>query len=30
MRLVTDSVIKINSSTGITYKTLLEKINKNK
>jgi len=33
MRLVTDSVIKINSTNsthGITYKTLLEKINKNK
>ncbi len=27
MRLLADSVIKTNSSTGITYKTLLEKIN---
>jgi hypothetical protein len=30
MRLVTDSVIKINTNNGITYKKLLEKINKNK
>ncbi len=30
MRLVADSVIKINSSSGISYKNLLEKINKNK
>jgi hypothetical protein len=30
MRLVADSVIKINSSNGISYKNLLEKINKNK
>jgi len=30
MRLVADSVIKTNSSNGISYKNLLEKINKNK
>jgi len=30
MRLVADSVIKINSSSGISYKNLLDKINKNK
>jgi hypothetical protein len=30
MRLVADSVIKINSSNGISYKNLLDKINKNK
>jgi hypothetical protein len=30
MRLVTDSVIKTNTISGISYKTLLEKINKKK
>ena len=30
MRLVADSVIKTTSSNGISYKNLLEKINKNK